>query len=152
MICPNCNGSMSPNTRKKPGSKMPDWVCDQANGECYTTSAKDGKQYPTGAWNPSPTAPRVVSATTSVVGPAPIKQQPLRQVVTPEEPETPETSGPDWEAKDRMTMKMSAWKSACDLYSGTSNELAVRKLQKEIYESIMSAKKDEVDVSDVPFG
>lgn len=39
---------MSPNEKKRPGTKMPDWICDQQYGECITNG------YPTGKWNPTP--------------------------------------------------------------------------------------------------
>lgn len=113
--CPTCGGPMIHNKNKRPNTKQPDYIC--ADESCVTDSG-----YRSGAWKPSPQKgpkPNVISTSSRTVG----------------------EDKPDWEAKDRMTMRMSAWKSASDVYSGTSNEAAVRKLQEEIYQSILSSKE-----------
>jgi len=53
--------------------------------------------------------------------------------------ETPKVEKVDaevWERKDYMTAKMSSWKSACDLYSGTGEEAKVTQLSKKIFDDI----------------
>lgn len=52
MVCKVCGGTMHRNEKKVLGSKMPDWICDQAIRPCMTPSKKDGTLYPTGAWDP----------------------------------------------------------------------------------------------------
>jgi len=50
-----------------------------------------------------------------------------------------------WERKDRMMAKMSAWKSACDLFQGTGKEKEATKLAEIIYKSIMKENETEED-------
>jgi len=97
MQCKICGGSMSQNSQKVPGSKMPDWICDQVNGECLNE-----RGYPNAQWNPKPTS---------------ITQKPIIQ--TP----VPGVAVEVWETKNRLYAAQTALNCVAQIYEGQGGQV-----------------------------
>jgi len=104
---------MRVNEMKKPGTKMPDYVCNQENGECMT---EDGK-YPTGAW---------------------AKKTFPTKATAPHQ--APAVDPSVWEAKDRLYAAQTSLNAAAAIFQGSGDLEAVLLAAPHLYSFLREAK------------
>jgi len=120
--CTACGGTTSVNQAKKPGTQMPDYICNQDNGLCET------KGYKTGVW-----APKQGGGSSK-----------------PQQAAKPQIDPQVWIQKERLSAAQTAINAAAQVHQQSGDDKKVIESATQYYDFLRKAKVGLVGRGDEP--